>query len=143
MAAHLLVLGQQRVLTGTVTDVDNLPLPGVTVAVENTTKGTITDIDGNYRISLGEDENVLVFSFIGFDNVKVDVSGQSEVNVVMQDALLGLDEVVIVGYGTVRKSDLTGAVGRVGGDELNTMATADPVRNLQGKLSGVDVVSTG
>ncbi len=141
MAAHLMVFGQERVLTGTVTDLDNLPLPGVTVAVENTTKGTITDIDGNYRISLGEGESMLLFSFIGFDNLRVDVSGQSVMNVVLKDAILGLDEVVVVGYGTIRKSDLTGAVGRVGGDELNTMATADPVRSLQGKLSGVDVVS--
>jgi TonB-linked SusC/RagA family outer membrane protein len=138
---HFMVFGQQRTLTGTVTDSDNLPLPGVTVAVENTTKGTITDTNGNYQISLAEGENSLVFSFIGFESQTIDVSGKTQVDVTMQEAVMGLDEVVVVGYGTVRRSDLTGAVGRVGGDELNTMATADPVQSLQGKLAGVEVLS--
>ncbi|WP_158275650.1 SusC/RagA family TonB-linked outer membrane protein [Marinilabilia rubra] len=141
VSLHINAFGQQRTLTGTVTDESGLPLPGVTVAVENTTKGTITDANGNYTIDLQEGENSLVFSFIGFESQTIDVSGQTSLDVTLKEAVLGIDEVVVVGYGTVKKSDLTGAVGKVGGEELNAMATADPVQNLQGKLAGVNVVS--
>lgn len=133
--------GQERTITGKVTDVEKNPLPGVTVIVAGTTIGAATDMEGNYRITLPANQTKLTFSFIGFDIQSVDVAGRSIVDIVMQTSVLGLDEVVVVGYGTVRRSDLTGAVGKVSGNQINTLATADPVKGLQGRLAGVDVVS--
>ncbi|MGM0532709.1 MAG: SusC/RagA family TonB-linked outer membrane protein, partial [Bacteroidota bacterium] len=141
MTIPLMVFGQERTVTGTVTDSEGSPLPGVTVLVEGTNDGTVTNSDGFFEISLAEGQNNLVFSFIGFQSETVDVSGQDEVNVTLQEESVGLDEVVVVGYGSVRRSDLTGAVGRVEGNELDNMATADPVQNLTGKLAGVEVIS--
>ncbi|TCO08439.1 SusC/RagA family TonB-linked outer membrane protein [Natronoflexus pectinivorans] len=132
---------QERVVTGTVTDDMNEPIPGVTIVVQGTSIGSISDFSGNYQINVPEGSEFLVFSSIGFDTQTIEMAGRSVVNVQMTSSILGLDEVIVIGYGSVRRSDVTGAVARVSGDQINTMASADPVLGLQGRLAGVDVVS--
>lgn len=133
--------GQNRTVTGLVVDESKLPLAGVTVVVKGTTNGTVTNIDGQYEITLSKNDNVLVFSFIGFVDQEVNVEGKSNIDIVLKTELVGLDEVVVVGYGTIRKSDLTGAVAKVGGKDLQQVATTDVVQTLQGKVAGVDVIA--
>ena len=139
MAIPLMGFGQQRTVTGTVTDAENLPLPGVTIMVEGTNQGTITNSDGLYEISLEEGQDILVFSFIGFQTKTVDLSGRDQVNVTLQEESIGLDEVVVVGYGNMRKSDLTGSVASVSGDDLENVKSNRPIEGLQGRVAGVSI----
>ncbi len=133
---------QQRSISGTVYDTDNVSLPGVSIVVKGTTNGTITDYNGNYTINLDNDDQVLVFSFIGFQSQDVNIDGRSTINVVLQADVQDIDEVVVVGYGSLRKSDLTGAVAKVGGEELIGPSTPDAVQALQGKVAGVNITPT-
>src|SRR5690606_24486145 len=104
-------------VSGTVTDQNGDPLPGVTVSVPGTTIGTATDLDGGYSLSVPEG-STLVFSFIGFETQQVAIGDRSVIDVVMSEDMASLDEVVVVGYGTQQKSDLTGAVGSVKSEAL-------------------------
>src|SRR5690606_32811314 len=132
----------QTTVTGTVTSSeDGEPLPGVNVVVENTTKGTVTGIDGTYSIELGPDETSLNFTFVGYTTQTVAVNGRTTVNVVMEPDTKTLEEVVVIGYGIVRKSDLTGSVSSVKGEDLTRIPAVSPMQNLQGKVSGLQVTS--
>lgn len=132
----------QTTVTGTVTSSeDGEPLPGVNVVVENTTKGTVTGIDGTYTIELGPDETSLNFTFVGYTTQTVAVNGRTTVNVVMEPDTQTLEEVVVIGYGIVRKSDLTGSVSSVKGEDLTRIPAVSPMQNLQGKVSGLQVTS--
>lgn len=131
----------QRTVTGTVTSADDKePLPGATIQVKGTTSGTITDIEGNYSINVSEDD-ILIFSYVGFRPKEISVGNQSVINVAMQLDLVAMDEVVVVGYGTVSKSDLTGSVSSVRGKDLIKVPAANPLQALQGKVAGVNVSS--
>lgn len=134
--------GQEKTVSGIVTDEGNLPLPGVTVIVKGTSNGTTTDFDGNYTINLSNAQNILVFSYIGFKTQEVNVGNQSTINVALETDLVGLDEIVIVGYGAMKKSDLTGAVASVSGDDLLKVASNRPVEAIQGRVSGVSITKT-
>ncbi len=135
----LQAFGQDRTITGVVTDAsDGSTLPGVTVIVKGTNQGTITDIEGVYRIEAGPDAT-LVFSFIGMVTREIPVDGRSVINVALTPDLVGLDEVVVVGYGTQRKSDLTGAVTTVNAEELQQLSTINVAQALQGRASGVHI----
>ncbi len=135
---------QDRLVTGTVmSGEDNLPVPGVNVIVQGTTKGTATDVDGNYSISLTPDENMLVFSFVGFESVTVNVSGRSTVDVTLEADVTALDEVVVVGYGTQRERDLTSAIATIRADEISKTPTGQAMQALQGKVPGLQIVSSG
>jgi len=133
---------EQNVITGTVTDANGDPLPGVTVAVMGTTIGTATDLDGGYSLVV-PDGSTLVFSFIGFQSQTVVVGGRSVINVALSEDLASLDEVVVVGYGTQKKSDLTGSVSVVDVDQLKKMPATNLGQQLQGKAAGVTVGSQG
>ena len=126
-------------VTGTVTDSDNVPLPGASILEKGTTNGVQTDFDGNFSIGITDENAVLVFSYIGFGNKEVPVNGQSTINVQLAESAEGLDEVVVVGYGSVKKSDLTGSVSQVKTETLE----AAPVFNMEQALkvgaSGVRV----
>src|SRR5690606_14269280 len=98
---------QQRTVAGKVTDTNNQPLPGVTVVVKGTTQGTVTSADGDYSITNIPEDATLVFSFVGMSTQEIDVSGQQTINVVMREETLGLDEVIVIGYGTARRKDFT------------------------------------
>lgn len=132
----------QVTITGTVTDEQLGPLPGVTVVVEGTTRGVSTDFDGNYSISAATSET-LVFSMIGMVSQSILVGGQTVINVVLVEESTTLDEVVVIGYGTQRAKDLTAPLVRVGGDDLSKQATSSAMQALQGKAPGVQIINSG
>jgi TonB-linked SusC/RagA family outer membrane protein len=133
------VFAQQRTLTGKVTDAAGLPLVGATVAVTGTTQGTLTDADGKYSISIPANTAILQFSFVGYVSQKVTVSTQTSIDVVMTEDSKSLDEVVVIGYGTVKRSDLTGSVASVTPAQIANRAFSNVGQILQGQASGVDV----
>lgn len=124
---------------GTVTDDSDLPVPGVSILVKGTNQGTVTDIDGNYQLNVANAQSVLVFSFLGFKNQEITVGNQDQIDVKLQSEMSDLGEVVVVGYGTQKKSDLTGAVATIGGRDLANRRTANVSQALQGQVSGVMV----
>ena len=129
--------GQSRVLTGKVTSSeDKQPLPGVSVLVQGSQKGTITDIEGNYSLEV-DDNTILVFSFIGFTSQTVKTVGLTSLNVTMDIDMMSLEEVVVVGYGSVKKSDLTGSVASVKAEAISAFPALSAVQTLQGRAAGV------
>ncbi|WP_374755169.1 SusC/RagA family TonB-linked outer membrane protein [Dyadobacter jejuensis] len=129
-----------RTVTGKVTDVSTGdPLPGVNVVVKGTSQGTSTDVDGSYSIQVADNSSVLVFSFVGFVSKEIQVGNRSVVNLAIESDTKALSEVVVIGYGTAKKSDLTGAVGTVKEDQLKERPAPSLNQALQGKISGVQV----
>jgi TonB-linked SusC/RagA family outer membrane protein len=133
----------QNGLTGQVIDSNNMPLPGVSVAIKGTTAGTITDFDGNYSLNTKlSDSTVLVFSYVGFKTQEIIVDGKSVINVLMEEDTSLLDEVVVVGYGTQKKSVVTGAISGVKQTELEDLPITRVEQTLQGRVSGVTIAAT-
>lgn len=136
------VFAQDREVSGVVTSADDgLSVPGVSVIVKGTTIGTSTDFDGKYVISVPAD-GILVFSFVGMQNKEVQVTSNT-VNVVMESESIGMDEVVVVAYGTKNKRSLTGAVTSVGSEVLENQIAVSPVSAIQGSAPGVNVLTSG
>ncbi|WP_373516797.1 SusC/RagA family TonB-linked outer membrane protein [Pricia sp.] len=134
---------QDATVTGTVSFADDgSPLPGVNVIVKGTTNGTVTDFDGNYSINVPEENETLVFSFIGFTKQEVPIDGQTEINVTMTEDATALDEVVLVGYGTQIKREVTGSVQTIEAEELADIPVSQVTQKLQGKLAGVQINQT-
>jgi TonB-linked SusC/RagA family outer membrane protein len=132
---------QERTITGTVTSAeDNSGLPGVSVIVKGTSVGTVTDIEGAYTLGV-PNNSTLVFSYVGFVSEEVVVGNQSVVNIVLTPDLTQLEEIVVVGYGTVKKSDLTGSVSSVKSEELTAYPALGTVQALQGRAAGVQITS--
>jgi TonB-dependent SusC/RagA subfamily outer membrane receptor len=132
---------QERTITGTVTsEEDNSGLPGVSVIVKGTSVGTVTDIEGAYTLGV-PDNSTLVFSYVGFVSEEVVVGNQSVVDLVLTPDLTQLEEIVVVGYGTVKKSDLTGSVASVKSEELTAYPALGTVQALQGRAAGVQITS--
>jgi TonB-linked SusC/RagA family outer membrane protein len=131
------VYGQQ--VSGKVVSNDGEPLLGVSVAVKGTTQGTITDETGSYTLNVSSADAVLVFSFVGFTTEEVEVGSQRTINVTMTESITALDEIVVIGYGTVRKRDLTGAVVSVKGDDLNVGVQTSIDQMIKGQTAGVQV----
>jgi len=132
----------QTTVKGIVTDEAGEPLIGAGVMVEGTTIGTITGIDGDYTLSVPADAVNLVFSFIGLADQTVAIAGQTEINVVLKADQTFLDEVVVVGYATVKRRDLLGSVSSVGSDKLAEQPVTTVSQALSGKMAGVSVVTT-
>ncbi len=130
--------GQQ--ITGKVTDTNGEALPGVSIIIKGTTTGSITDMDGNYSLAIQNDGSVLVYSFIGFKTQEIEASGKSIINVVMQEDVTDLDEVVVVGYGEMRKSDVTGSIASVKARDEVARQYPSVDMLLQGRASGLQVV---
>lgn len=133
---------QQRETSGTVTDANGLPLPGVTVSLKGTTSVTTTDESGNYRIYVPNQGAVLAFSRLGFANQEVEIDGHSIINVSLRASVSNLDEVVVIGYGTVKRSDLTGSVSTIRSEDFNPGQSGGVQGLIQGKLPGVRVVES-
>jgi len=133
-------LQQQQGISGRVTDKSGVALPGVTVVVKGKTQGTVTDANGNYSLSNVQPDAVLVFSFVGMKMQEVAVSGKSAINITMTEETFGIEEVVAIGYGTVKKSDLTGSVSSVKNEEINAYASSNLVDALKGRAAGVQVM---
>ncbi len=130
---------QNRTISGKVTGKDGESIPGITVMVKGTTSGTITDMNGNYTMQVGSDAKILVFSYIGMKKQEVAIGSSNVVNVVMEMDVVSVDEVVVVGYGTQKRSDITGSVSTVKTDEMVAQPTADLQGMLKGKVPGLYV----
>ena len=130
----------QMSITGTITDTNGSAIPGATVVEKGTTRGVISDFDGNYTIEVAGSESVLVFSFIGKRTQEINAGGQSQISVVLVDDLTDLDEVVVVGYGVQRKRLTTGATVQVGADDIVRQNSVSPMTALQGQTPGVNIV---
>lgn len=135
---------QQITVKGVVTSgTDNQPLIGATIQVKGAGTGSITGIDGDYTLINVPSNGVLVFSSIGFETQEINVNGKTTINVVLKEATELLDEVVVIGYGTVKKSDLTSSIATVKGEEITETVTGNAMNALQGKVNGVQVASGG
>ena len=127
-------------VTGVVVDETNLPLPGVNVVVKGTTNGVITGGDGTYSISPADmQKDVLQFSFIGFETQEIKINGVKVIHVTLKSSTLELDEVVAVGYGTVKKRDLTGSVSSVKSVEIEKTASSNAMQSMQARVPGLDI----
>lgn len=134
----------QNTVRGVVTSAtDNEPIIGATIQVKGTGEGTITGLDGDYMLSNVSSGAVLVFSTIGFETQEITVGNQTTINVVLRESTEILDEVVVIGYGAVRKSDLTSSISTVKGDQITEVTTGNAMEALQGKVNGVQVISGG
>lgn len=128
----------KKTVTGVVVDMAGLPLIGVNVSIKGTTEGTITDLDGKFNLNVSS-QSMLVISYIGYKTVEIPV--RENVRVVLEEDSQALEEVVVVGYGTMRKSDVTGSIGVAKGEDLTKNQNFSALENLRGKVSGVNIFS--
>ncbi|MCB9283468.1 MAG: SusC/RagA family TonB-linked outer membrane protein [Lewinellaceae bacterium] len=130
----------QRTISGTVTDAESKePLIGANILVKGTSSGTITDFDGNYSLDVPSGSDVLIFSYTGYSSQEITIGSSNVINVSLSVGAL-LDEVVVIGYGTVKKSDLTGSVAKVGEESFNRGAITSPQELLEGRTAGIQIV---
>lgn len=129
---------QQKTITGKVTDSSGDPLPGVTIVIKGTTNGTITNIDGNYQLGNLHENAILVFSFVGMKSQETTVD-QPIINIELVEETFGLEEVVAIGYGVVRKRDITGAVQSIKSDDIVLTPTGNVMEALQGRVAGLNI----
>lgn len=129
---------QERIITGTISDEKGAPMPGVNVTIKDTTVGTVTDGAGYFSIA-ARSGDILQFSFIGYLTEEVEVTSQSNINLQLAPSIESLDEVVVIGYGTVKKSDLTGSVASIKEAELSATPVTSALEALQGKITGLDL----
>lgn len=139
MGGTLIVEQQPKSISGKVTDISGLPLPGVTVLVKGTANGTITDAGGDYSLVNVTEDATLIFSFVGMKSQEVKVAGKATLNAKMEEDAIGIEEVVAIGYGTMKKSHLTGAVASIKADQLATRPVTDIGQALSGQVAGVNV----
>lgn len=130
-------------VSGTVTEKGGEPLVGVSVLLNGTSRGTTTDIDGNYTIADVPDNGVLTFRYFGMATEEVKVGGRSNISLEMHDDALKLDEVVVIGYGSAKAKDLTAPITVIKGDELTNIPSASPMAALTGKVPGVNILNSG
>ncbi|AWG21673.1 SusC/RagA family TonB-linked outer membrane protein [Flavobacterium faecale] len=135
-------LDQQTPIKGTVKDSDGLPIPGVNVLIKGTTIGTTTDIDGNYILATSSTAKTLVFSYLGMKTEEVNINGKTVIDATLASDAAALSEVVVIGYGTIKKSDLTGSVASADTKELNKTQNTSIAQAIQGRLAGVTVTKS-
>ncbi len=128
-------------ISGTVLDAFNEPMAGVNIIEEGTTNGVTTGVNGEYSITVSSEDSKLIFSFLGFFDENISVGNQRKIDIVMVEDIQALGEIVVVGYGVQKRSDVTGAMARVGKTELEAMPVKDALQAMQGKVSGVDITS--
>ncbi|MBM1106185.1 TonB-dependent receptor [Aurantibacter crassamenti] len=133
---------QDLTITGTILDQDGVPLPGASVVEKGTTNGTQTDFDGNFSLLVGDDNAILLISYIGYSSQEVSVNGQTNINVNLEQSASNLDEVVVVGYGTQIKRQVTGSVQTIEAADLADLPVSQVTQKLQGKLAGVQINQT-
>ncbi len=133
----------QQVVSGTVIDAETQQtLIGVNINVKGTTRGTSTDENGEFRLRVDSVQTVLVFSYVGYQKVEVDVRGREEIKVEMSPQVGEMDELVVVGYGSVRKRDITGSISQVQSEDIGNVTSLNAEQSLQGKVSGVQITKT-
>src|SRR5699024_670062 len=131
---------QEKTVSGTILDENDMPLSGANVSVQGTERGTQADFDGNYEIRVTEEE-VLVFSFVGFEDKTVTVDDQDTIDVVLKEGE-ALDEVVVIGYGTQRRVDNTAAISSVSAEEISKTKVVNATKAIQGKVAGVNITAS-
>jgi TonB-dependent starch-binding outer membrane protein SusC len=134
--------GQTSTVRGLVTDEAGASMPGVTVVVKGTNNGTITDQNGSYSIAVPSGAKTLVFSFVGMTPQEIEIGGKTQINAVLKEDIIGLQEVVAIGYGNQRKEAVTGSVASMKGDDMRSMAASNITQALQGRVSGVQLEQT-
>ncbi len=135
-------LEQGTRISGTVTDPDGIPLPGVNIVEVGTNNGAVTDLDGNYSITVSSEDAVLRFSFVGYLTEEIVVGGQTSIDVMLMEDIQALDEVVVVGFGSRAKKDLTGSISSIQAEDLEKSKSLSPQYALQGNTSGVRIVNS-
>ncbi|WP_130285311.1 SusC/RagA family TonB-linked outer membrane protein [Aquimarina brevivitae] len=133
---------QEIQVTGKVTDASGMALPGVNVIVKGTNNGSVTDFDGNYTVNNVQSSSVLVFSYVGFTTKEVVIGNNRQINVTLEEDFESLEQVVVIGYGTQTKKEITGAVSVVGADDITDLNPVRVEQALQGQVAGVNVTST-
>lgn len=131
------VIGQETTVRGKIVSSDNQPLPGVTIVIKGTSTGTTSDADGNFLLPNINNDAILVFSFVGMQAQEIVVGNQKVINVVLQEETIGLDEVIAIGYGTAKRSDLTGSVSRISSDQIGRLAATQITESLNGTVAGL------
>lgn len=131
---------QQLTVTGKVTSVGGEPLAGVNVTIQGTTQGTVTDLDGNYSIEVPDENSVLVFSYVGFLTELIDVGNSSEIDVILAEDITALEEIVVIGYGTQRKGDVTSSVASLKAKDFTQGSVTDAGQLIQGKVAGLTII---
>ena len=132
---------QSKTIDGIVDDGYHLPLPGVNIVVKGTTNGAVTDLDGKFSIKVSESSRILVFSYLGFITVEKVIGESSTINVTLKEDTQALDEVIVIGYGQVKKGDATGAVTTVSAKDFNRGAISSPQELITGKIAGVNITA--
>jgi TonB-linked SusC/RagA family outer membrane protein len=135
------LLNEQQTVSGTVVDETGVPLPGASVLEKGTTNGSITDFDGNFTIDLAGSNAVLVVSYLGYTTQEVSLNGRTSITVQFEPDANQLEDVVVVGYGTQKRSDVTGAIASVKSEDFNQGVVTNPGELLQGKLAGVNIAA--
>ncbi|MGX8695455.1 MAG: SusC/RagA family TonB-linked outer membrane protein [Prevotella sp.] len=142
MLVMCLVANAQKTITGTVKDTMGEPMIGVSVIVDGTTVGGVTDFNGNFTIQKAPNNAVLKFSYVGYKDKKVSTAGKQSLNVVLEEDAMGLDEVVVVGYGTMKKKDLTGSVASIKPADIASVAAPNAMQAMQAKVPGLDLTQS-
>lgn len=137
------IMAQQTTVTGTVLDPDGETIPGVNILEEGTLNGAVSDLDGRFTLEVSSPNAVLVFSFVGFETQEVPLEGQTELEVTLGEGTAVLDEVVVIGYGTLSERDLTSSITTVRSEDIVKTPSANPMQSLQGRVAGVQIVSSG
>ena len=143
LLAAMPVFSQTKTVTGIVTDVLGDPLIGVSILVQGTSNGVVTDIDGKYTLKDVPENGTLTLSYIGMLSQNVKVNGRSVINVTLKEDSQQLDEIVVIGYGAAKAKDLTAPITVVKGEALMSSPSTTPMAALQGKVPGVNVVNNG
>jgi TonB-dependent starch-binding outer membrane protein SusC len=140
----LSIFAQQVKLTGKVTSAsDKQPMMALPVLVKGTNNGTLTDLDGNFILNNVPKTGTIVLSMVGYKTQEIKLNGQTVLNVEMTESIANLDEIVVIGYGSVKKSDLTSSISAIKGDELKSMNSGNVMNSLQGKINGVQISNSG
>ncbi len=138
---HLTFIAQDVTVSGVVTDEKGIPIPGINILEKGTTNGTSTDFDGNYTITVSGSNAILVFSYLGYETQEISVGTSTNINISLIPNTEELEQIVVVGYGTTRRSDITGSISSVQSEELNAFPVLNAEQALQGRAAGVAVQS--
>jgi len=138
-----LAFAQEITVTGTVSSDAEGPIPGVNIVIQGTTQGAVTDVDGNFTITVPGPDAVLVFTSIGYASQNITVGNQTSINVVLTEDVQALDEIVVIGYGTQKKKELTSAISNVKAEEFNQGSVNNPAQLVQGKVAGLSITKPG
>ncbi|MDH3651604.1 MAG: carboxypeptidase-like regulatory domain-containing protein [Saprospiraceae bacterium] len=127
----------EKTLTGTVRDSDGNPLVGATVLAKGTSQGTVTDAEGKFQLTVADDVTTLVISYVGYTEQEVEIGGRTMIDVIVLESASTLDEVIVVGYASQRKINLTGSVSTIRNEELTSVPSANMSQSLTGKAPGL------